>query len=287
MRMKLLQFHLFSFFQFPKTEEEWLEVAAEFERMWQFPHCLGSIDGKHIRIVPPKGSGSYYFNYKKTHSVVLMAIANANCEFLYCDIGTNGRISDGGVINNTQFYEKLVNNELKIPKSRSIGSSNRVLRYVFVGDEAFAMRQDLLKPYRRETLTRERRIFNYRLSRARRVVENTFGILASRFRIFHTSINLKMDNVDTVVLACCALHNFLRRKSPQNYTPPESMDQENISECMVELGERCDPELVHDLQRGARGHILNNAIVVRDHFKEYFNNEGSVPWQDKFITLNN
>lgn len=175
---------------------------------------------------------------------------------------------------------------MKIPQPRSIGCSDRVLRYVFVGDEAFAMRQDLLKPYRRETLTRERKIFNYRLSRARRVVENTFGILASRFRIFHTSINLKMDSVDTVVLACCALHNFLRRKSPQHYTPHESMDQENISECTVELGERCDPELVHDIQHTARGHIYNNALVVRDHFKDYFNTEGSVPWQDKFITLN-
>ena len=233
------------------------------------------------------GSGSYYFNYKKTHSVVLMAIDNANCEFLYCDIGTNGRISDGGVINNTKFYEKLINNELRIPKRRCIDGSNRDLPYVFVGDEAFAMRRDLLKPYRRDILTRERRIFNYRLSRARRVVENTFGILASRFRIFHTSINLKMNNVDIVVLACCALHNFLRTRSPQNYTPPESKDRENTSECTLELGERCDPELLHDLQRGTRGQILNNAIVVRDQFKEYFNNEGSVPWQDKCITLHN
>lgn len=236
--------------------------------------------------MPPKGSGSYFFNYKKTHSVVLMAIANANCEFLYCDTGTNGRISDGGVLNNTKFYEKLTKNELRIPKPRSIENSNTVLRYVFVGDEAFAMRRELLKLYRRDTLTRERRIFNYRLSRARRVVENTFGILASRFRIFHTSINLKMDNVDTVVLTCCALHNFLRRRSPQIYTPYESMDRENISEGTVELGERCDPELVHDLQRGTRGQILSNAIVVRDQFKDYFNNEADVTWQDTFINFN-
>lgn len=183
--------------------------------MWQFPYCLGSIDGNHIRIVPPNGSVSYYFNYKKTHSVVLMATANANYEFLYCAVGTNGRISDEGVINNTQFYIKLVNKELKIPKSQFIGTSNRALRYVFVGDEAFAMRPDLLKPYRQETLTRERRIFNYRLSRARCVIENAFDILASRFRIFHTSINLKMDNIDTVVSSS----NFLRRKSPPKLHP--------------------------------------------------------------------
>ena len=65
------------------------------------------------------------------------------------------------------------------------------------------------------------------------------------------------------------------------------MDRENISECTVELGERCDPEKLHDLQRGTRGQILNSAIAVRDKFKEYFNNEGSVSWQDKFVTLNN
>lgn len=225
-----------------------------------------------------------FFNYKKTHCVVLMAIVNANCECLYCDTGKNGRISDGGVLNNTKFYEKLTKNELRIPKPRSIENSNTVLRYVFVGDEAFAMRRELLKPYRRDTITRERRIFNYRLSRVRCVVENTFGILASRFCIFHTSINLKMDNVDTVVLTCCALHIFLRRRSPQIYTPYESMDRENISEGTVELG--CDPELVHDLQRGTRGQMLSNAIVVRDQFKDYFNNEGAVTWQDTFINFN-
>ena len=131
-------------FQFPTTEEEWLEIAADFEKKWQFPHCLGAIDGKHVRIVPPKGSGSYYYNYKKSHSVVLLAIANANCEFVYCDVGTNGRVSDGGVINNTKFYEKLVRNDLNIPGPRSLPNSNTVLGYIFVGDEAFAMRQDLI-----------------------------------------------------------------------------------------------------------------------------------------------
>lgn len=148
---------------------------------WQFPHCLGAIDGKHVHIIPPKDSGSYYFNCKKTHSIVLMAIANANCEFIYCSVGTNGRVSDGGVLNHTKFYEKLINNNLQIPEPIQLLQSNRVLEYVFVGDEAFAMRPDLKKPYNRGSLNKERRIFNYRLSRARRVVEITFGILVSDF----------------------------------------------------------------------------------------------------------
>lgn len=199
-------------FQFPNTEEEWIEIASCFENKWQFPHCIDAIDGKHVRIIPPKGAGSYYYNYKKTNSIVLLAIANANCEFIYCDVGTNGRVSDGGVIANTKLYEKIVNNDLKIPKPAVLSNSNKVLGYSFIADEAFAMRPDLMKPFSRDTLTKERRIYNYRLSRARRVVENAFGILSSRFRVFQTAINLDVENVVTVVLACCSLHNILRKK---------------------------------------------------------------------------
>lgn len=262
-----------------------MDIASGFENKWQFPHCLGAIDGKHIQIVPPKNSGSYYFNYKKTHSIVLMAIADANCEFIYCSVGTNGRVSDGGVINHTTFYEKLICNQLNIPEQAKLSNSDKFLEYVFVGDEAFAMRPDLIKPYNRESLNRNRRIFNYRLSRARRVVENAFGILASRFRIFRAPINLKVENIETVVLASCVLHNFLRRNAADYYTPPGTLDSEDIVNNEVQLGERCDPELVHNLQRGKRGQVLVSAKTVREKFNEYFNQEGAVPWQDNMISL--
>lgn len=92
--------------QMPGTEEEWRKIAKDFEERWQFPNCLGAIDGKHIRIIPPPGSGSYFWNYKNFNSIVLMACANANYEFIWCEVGTNGRVLDGGAIQNTIFYEK-------------------------------------------------------------------------------------------------------------------------------------------------------------------------------------
>jgi len=115
---------------------------------------------------------------------VLKSIANANYEFLYCDIGTNGRVSDGGGIENAKLYEKLLHEEINISLPRKLDKSTSDLPYVFVGDEAFALRKDLLKPFSQKQLTNERRVFNYHLSRARRVIENTFGITASRFRVF-------------------------------------------------------------------------------------------------------
>ncbi|XP_057665979.1 putative nuclease HARBI1 [Diorhabda carinulata] len=278
---KAIYMVLKKFIKFPSTTSEWEDIATDFEDKWNFPHCLGSIDGKHIRIVPPADSGSYYYNYKKTHSIVLMAIANANYEFIYCDVGTNGRISDGGVINNTVFYKRLVEKKLNIPERQPVTNSTRELNYVFVGDEAFAMRPDLLKPFSRATLTNNRRIYNYRLSRARRVIENTFGILASRFRVLYTAINMDVNNIEWVVLACCALHNFLRKQSA-TYAPPDVFDREYTSEGVTVKGLRCDAEKMHHLQRRSGCKTLEEAKKVQNEFCTYFNGEGSVPWQDKF-----
>nr|XP_027208469.1 uncharacterized protein LOC113802147 [Penaeus vannamei] len=100
-----------------------------------------------------------------------MAVVNANYEFIMADIGTNGRVSDGGVIDNTEFGKRLKDEKLCIPHESVTATSNCVLPYVFVGDEAFALRTDFLKPYSQKDLHSETRVFNYRLSRARRVAE--------------------------------------------------------------------------------------------------------------------
>lgn len=69
----------------------------------------------------------------------------------------------------------------------------------FVGDDAFALSDFMMKPYPEKGLNPTKRIFNYRLSRARRIIENVFGILVSRFRIFKRSIVADPDNVKLIV----------------------------------------------------------------------------------------
>ena len=175
------------------------------------------MDGKHILIKPPPNSGSYYFNYKPRFSIVLLAIVDADYNFLYVDIGCNGRISDGGVFKNSILYQALEENILNVPTAEFLPGTQLSIPYALVADEAFPLKEYILKPYRQRGLTPERRIFNYRLSRARRVVENVFGILVNRFRIFMAPINLNPEEVEVITFACCALHNLLRSK--KNHVP--------------------------------------------------------------------
>lgn len=199
--------------------------------------------------------------------MVLMACANANYEFIWCEFGTNGRISDGGAIKNTQFYERLITNGLDIPPPEYVQGSFTDLPYVFIGDEAFALRTDFLKPINQKTLNQERIMFNYRLSRARRVVENLFGIMANRFRIFHTAINLEPRRIDIVVLTCCFLHNFLRRNCSA-YIPDDDIDTTPQTE-------------LTSLEKTAHRNASTQAKEVREMFVDYFNGEGEVYWQNE------
>lgn len=86
-------------------------------------------------------------------------------------------------------------------------------------------------------------------------------------------------------LACCVLHNFLRKKSTQMYTPVDALDFENKETGIITQGLRTSDTDLIDLQRGRFTHIENDAKEVRNTYLEYFCNEGSVPWQKKMCNL--
>lgn len=203
------------------------------------------------------------------------------------DCGTNGRVSDGGVLENTIFYKKFKENKLQIPTPRAPENTNIVLPYAFVGDNAFSLHVNFLKPFSQRNLTTERWTFNYRLSRSRRIIENSFGILANTFQVLQTVIGVRIDHVNTIVMACCTLHNYLRMKSvPSSYIQQHCLDFENFEDGTIALGLRTDPELMHNLQRGRVCNASEIAKESRNKFVDYFNGDGQVPWQNT-MTGNN
>uniref|UniRef100_A0A672HXZ0 DDE Tnp4 domain-containing protein n=1 Tax=Salarias fasciatus TaxID=181472 RepID=A0A672HXZ0_SALFA len=255
----------------PPNEETWREVAQGFWEKWNFPHCLGAIDGKHIHIQAPPESGSQYFNYKKTFSIVLLALVDAEYRFRVIQVGDFGRASDGGVYAGSALGVGMASGTLQVPPDAPLPGGNAAVNvpYVMVGDAAFPLKTYLMRPYPGDTLTHKRRVFNYRLSRARMVVECAFGILASRWRILHRRINLHPEKVDSVVVAACILHNFLLAPS-ENHTLLEDAEQQR----------RQMPPVRHMGPNRASREAMN----VREIFSDFFSSpEGAVEWQDRMV----
>jgi len=107
--------------------------------------------------------------------------------------------------------------------------------------------------------------------------------LVARFGIFKTHINIQLDNIKDVVMASCALHNFLRRTSPDTYTPSECFDTEDLQHGTVTEGLRNNPSNMATPKKGNNRNHQLTAKEIRRQFVEYFNNEGKVPWQDSCI----
>ncbi|CAN7983720.1 unnamed protein product, partial [Ixodes hexagonus] len=132
-------------------------------------------------------------------------LVDAENRFLYIDVGAPGSDGDGGIWRTTPLRNAIENEKAGLPIS---GPGPVGVPPVIVGDDAFPLSANLMKPYTGTKLDDEQVIFNY--SRARRVAENPFGILANRFRFLHTTIDAEPERVTTFVKAACVLHNYLR-----------------------------------------------------------------------------
>ncbi|XP_068123187.1 putative nuclease HARBI1 [Hyperolius riggenbachi] len=246
---------------------KWAEIADLYWNRCNFPNCLGAIDGKHVRLQKPARSGSLYFNYKKYFSLVLLAVADADYNFIYVDVGSYGGSSDSGIFQRSRLHRLLNDDKLDIPGDKPWpGTTSPSYPYVFVGDEAFALSQHVMRPFGQRGTRREKRVFNYRLTRARRMVECTFGIMSNKWRMFHTPLQLSPTNATAVVKAACILHNFVRQEEGYNIM-------------------HLDQDYLPGIRRFAtRGRL--QAQQNRDYMVRYFmSREGHIQAQDIIVPL--
>lgn len=154
-----------------------------------------------------------------------------------------------------------------------------VSHHVFIGGNAFHMSENVMKPFLELGRKGSKvRFFNYRLSRARRMVESTFGILSAVFRSLRRPFHLQPKNVENIVLATTYLHNYLRRNC-ESYKSLELRYSNNINESV-------DSEIIQpaQIQSSIQFHsVPSPAELVREEFAEYFcSKEGMVRWQYKY-----
>ena len=168
-----------------------------------------------------------------------MAIAGPD----YADVGTNGRVNDGGVWNKCGISSATEDKTLAIPSPGTLPLGQIDVPFVFLGDDAFALKSYMMKPYSQQNLTTDKRIYNYRHSRGRRISENLFRILTNRWRFYLTTLALPPRSIENLVLVSLVLHNFLPKGSSRNvYCPTGLLDTENDSGELVNGTWRPDTE---------------------------------------------
>ena len=215
----------------PESKDDWRKIANDFESQWNFQHCLGALDGKHVAMECPKNGGSCYYNYKGFHSLVLMAMCDANYCFTLVDIGSYGGDNDASIFSQSEMGIAFENRTIDIPKPEAVNGST--LPYVVVSDEIFPLKQWLIKPSPGKVLSNQKLIYNYRLSRCRRTIENAFGILAARWRIFRRPIRASISTVEGIIKACTCLHKYLMQTENASYVPSGFVDAEDEAGCII------------------------------------------------------
>ena len=202
----------------PETEGQGKNMGKEFGDLWQFPHVVRAIDGKHVVNEALGKSDTLYHNYKWTFSFLVLAECDTKCNFTLVHIGQYGSNNDSGILAQSKISSAFENNTLNLAESEIWLGANLDNPYFLVGDEIFVLKPWLLRLYPGRLLQILEMIYNYRYSRARMVIKNAFGILRDHWRILSHPLKASVQNTERYVMACLCLHNYFPQ-SENFYTP--------------------------------------------------------------------
>ncbi|KAJ8883945.1 hypothetical protein PR048_015801 [Dryococelus australis] len=157
------------------TKELWESTSCDFETIANFPYCLGAVDGKHIRITCPCGSGSTYFNYKDYYSVVLME----DC--------------DSSIFKKYSLWKSIETDSQQLPEEKCLaGTESRKEPCFFVRDEVFGLPTFIENFWWNSSHTGKKS--------------------AKLPTVISLGSNVRPDFAVDIANACIVLHNFVREK---------------------------------------------------------------------------
>ncbi|XP_077509345.1 uncharacterized protein LOC144120619 [Amblyomma americanum] len=182
------------------------EHVSEFYAMTGFPQAMGALDGCHFPLSPPHLNAEDYRNYKGWYSVILLAVVDHKYRFRYVSAGSPGRCHDSHVYSQSDLAETVERPLFKTPVTVINGTA---VPPIILCDQAFALTGHLMKPFPHNgPLQEEKRLFNYHLSKTRRIVENAFGRMKARFRYTMKRMECEIRHVPVIIRACCTLNNM-------------------------------------------------------------------------------
>lgn len=263
--------------QLPKpTMTKFEEISNQFYERWNIPNCIGAVDGNHVVIQAPKCSGSEYFNYKKSFSIILMACCDAFNRFTMVDIGAAGANHDATVFKNSSMGYALLSGLLNIPPPKALPQTNSKIHHFVVADAAFPLHQNIIRPYPGNNFGKRKK--------------SAFGILSQRWQILRRPIVASIDTCELIIQSKVVLHNYLLNdkmeinKSERRYCPTGFADFVDKTGTVQPATWREEGKSLKSVARVSSINPTNVAKQQRDTLADFFSSPADfVPWQDDYI----
>ena len=254
-----------NYLKLPTTNEEMSNLIEAFHKKFGLPQVFGCVDGTHIPIRQPTENPQDYFCYKMKYSLNCQAVCDHKGRFLNVEIKWPGSVHDARVFSNSDincmFQKKLIPMMLKelLPGEDEVPP-------VILADPAYPLLPNVMKEHACCTKNEEV-IFNEMLRSARNQIECAFGRLKARWRILTRPMDIKLDDLPTVIYACFVLHNYCEIKSNNNCM------NDDIIQNQIQLEQNmqnCHHHSVADQlysYNSAHGTYVRN--IITSYLKEY------------------
>ncbi|XP_035022999.1 protein ANTAGONIST OF LIKE HETEROCHROMATIN PROTEIN 1 [Hippoglossus stenolepis] len=248
----------------PPNEQELEDSAQLFLNNVGFPHCVAAIATLHTAIITPSNNASDYANPAGWFSVLSQVAVSGRGQFWDVCASFPGGTDPAEILQSSSLWTTAAEGGLSpAPLPVFMG---RPLRYVLLGEACYPLQSWLMKPYPEQrgrgaihaALTEPQRLFNRRLSRARRVSDEALLRLRARWQCLSKRNDCGLDVVPTMILACCILHNIC-----------ESHGDAFTAEWLAEVAQSESPQPSHK-QLPSTSVEQSQGEEVRHLFSDYF-----------------
>uniref|UniRef100_A0A453H7V7 Uncharacterized protein n=1 Tax=Aegilops tauschii subsp. strangulata TaxID=200361 RepID=A0A453H7V7_AEGTS len=194
--------------EFIKLPDANVQPPDDYKWKW-FGDALGALDGCHVDVSVPLAAQGRYRNRKQDITTNMLGVVDWNMKFLYVLPGWEGSASDSRVLRDSMRTNRQ--DAFAVPHER-----------YYLADAGYTNGPRFLAPFRstwfhlKEWQSSQlqpqmaKELYNLRHSRARNVVERTFGLWKKKWSILRTQSFFDIKDQIQIINACCVLHNFAR-----------------------------------------------------------------------------
>ncbi|XP_067615356.1 uncharacterized protein [Eurosta solidaginis] len=204
-----------------KKSSDWRKISEQFESEGLLPNCVGAIDLRTIQLRCPKKDLVSFYQKKGKYIFSIFGACDAKYKFTGIDVAVHQN-KEVGEVWTTGFESKVIKGLLHLPERKFLPNSNIRFPYYFVGDSTCALKPNIMRPfpdisskYKRDNIE----TFNWHLNRTYQKIDNTFGVIAARWKIWTTPMVMAPKKMEIVVKATILLHNFALTHDTTSYMP--------------------------------------------------------------------